>query len=258
MTFPRSAVLAAIVALGCSFWLTLGGARSAGGASAASQKMYDSEQLVGTITAAQQMYVAADVAYYSGKLRLDEIAKDSKRKVGDILTVRYGVPKSAPAMAAKPGEQIRAKGAPMQAKGESWIALSDVVVLGRGECIRPGEGAVIDMGAPKARILVKMFAPLQTECHMKTADLLKSLAEREPDRVRVQIFDMATPAGREEMQKEGLTCATVLINNRYIFTIQTPTGPRKVALHHRPNDPRATYNSEDVITVVEQELKRLY
>ncbi len=259
MTFTRAALLAAIVAIVCTSWLPLGGTPGALGATATASRMYESQQFVGTILAAQQMYVAKDISRYSAELRLEEVAKGSKQKLGEVLAVRYELLKSAPpAMTPKAGDQIRANGTSKQVGGESWIALSDIVVLGRGEFIRPGQDALVDIGSPKAKILVKMFAPLQTECHIKTADLLKALAEREKDRVRVQIFNMGTPEGRQEMQKEGLTCATVLINNRYIFNIQTPSGPRKVALQHRPNDPRATYNSEDVVTVVEQEIKRLY
>ncbi len=259
MTFTRAAILAVIVVIVYTLFLPLGGVPNALGATATASRMYESQQYIGTVLLAKQMYDSKTVARYAAELRLDEVAKGSKQKLGEKLAVRYELPKSTPpAMIPKAGDQIRANGSPQWAGFESWLMLTDIVVLGRGEFIRPGKGAVVDLGSPKAKILVKMFAPLQTECHIKTADLLKALAEREKNRVRVQIFNMSTPEGRQEMQKEGLTCATVLINNRYIFNIQTPTGPRKVVMQHRPNDPRATYNSEDVITIVEQEIKRLY
>jgi hypothetical protein len=88
--------------------------------------------------------------------------------------------------------------------------------------------------------------------------LLRDFAAREPDRVRIQLFDMKSVAGREEMRKERLSCATVLVNNRFEFTLDGPSGKRQVALQHHPNDPTSSYNSEDVISVVEQEIKRLY
>ena len=132
----------------------------------------------------------------------------------------------------------------------------EVEVLGRGEFVNPGQNPTLDLGSPEAKVLVKLLAPLQHECHQKTVELLKELAAREPERVRVQVFDMADREGmgRKEMLRERTMCATVLVNNRYEFTL----GERKVVLSHKPNEPKSTYNSEDVIAVVEQEIKRLY
>jgi hypothetical protein len=103
-----------------------------------------------------------------------------------------------------------------------------------------------------------MFAPMRPDCHRKTADLLEELAAREPDRVRIQVFDMMTPEGRAETNRERLRCATVLVNNRYHFALSDGDAERNVQFHRRPNSPNAMYNSEDVVAVAEQELKRLY
>ena len=127
--------------------------------------------------------------------------------------------------------------------------------LGRGELVNPGQGATFDSGAPDAaRLLVKLFAPLHADCHQETVKVLKELAAQEPARVRVQIFDLTQAPSRAEAERERLTCATVLVNNRVAFTL----GDRSVALHHRPNQPGSSYRSEDVRAVVELELERLY
>ncbi len=52
-----------------------------------------------------------------------------------------------------------------------------------------------------------------------------------------------------EMQNRGFSCAVVLINDENRFTLP---GGREVKLFKRPNQSTSTYNSEDVITVLEQ------
>lgn len=60
------------------------------------------------------------------------------------------------------------------------------------------------------------------------------------------------------MSRERLTCATVLVNNRYEFTLKGEGEARKVQLWHRPNTPTSSYSSEDAAAVVEQEAERVY
>lgn len=244
----------------CIFGLAVNGAEVAAKAASSAQSMYRAE-VVGVLLTAEKMYDAGDVARWSGTLRIDEVTSGGRPMVGQAIALEYATTASPQARALGVGYQIQAKiSAEAAAEGKAlrWVAEETPKVLGRGELIRPGEGAVADLGSPEAKILVKMCAPLHTDCHIETANLLKALAGREPERVRVQLFDMASPAGRAEMQREGLSCATVLVNNRYEFTLAGPEGERKVALWHRPNSPQASYNSADAVAVVEQEIKRLY
>jgi hypothetical protein len=120
--------------------------------------------------------------------------------------------------------------------------------------VNPGENPALDLGSPEAKVLVKLLAPLVHGCHQRTVDLLRELAAREPERVRVQVFDMATPPGRMEMMRERIRCATVLVNNRYEFELDG----RKIAMWHKPNVPNASYNSEDAVAIAEQEIELLY
>jgi hypothetical protein len=236
---------------------TLGsaGAKTASQAAANGEMMYRVEEVVGTLVAATGMYEDGSNTWYLGDLRVDQ--GNGALKSGAICRIRFVLPTLERSRAPGLGDQIRIK-LWQASPTEGWTATDPPVVVGRGEMIRPGEGAAEDLGKPTAKILVKMLAPLATDCHQKTAQLLREIAAREPDRVRVQIFDMKTPAGRQEMSRERLNCASVLVNNRLQFTLDTPTGERKVLFQHRPNEANSAYNSEDVITVVEQELKRLY
>lgn len=256
----RSLAIVATAFACCILGLGMNGAEVAVKAASSAQSMYRAE-VVGVLLAAEKMYDAGEVARWSGTLRIDEVTSGGQPKVGQMIELEYPAPASPRARAPGVGYQIQAKiSAEAAAEGKAllWVAEETPEVRGRGELIRPGEGAVADLGSPKAKILVKMCAPLHTECHIETANLLKALAAREPERVRVQLFDMRSPAGRAEMQREGLGCATVLVNNRYEFTLAGPEGERKVALWHRPNSPQASYNSADAVAVVEQEIERLY
>jgi hypothetical protein len=233
-----------------------GRAEPAATAAANAETMYQVQDVVGTLLSAATMYDAGNSTWVSAELRMDKAT--SSFKLGSTLKIQFLWPKSKIKQMPYQGDQISAQ--LWQAPGvpDVWNISEQPKVIGRGEFIRPGENAAEDLGSPKAKILVKLLAPLQAECHQKTAQLLRELAAREPERVRVQIFDMRTPTGRQEMSRERLTCATVLVNNRDQFTIEGPSGPRKLLFQHKPNEPNSPYSSEDVITVVDQELTRLY
>jgi len=231
------------------------GAKTVTQAASNGEMMYRAEEVVGTLVAATGMYEDGSTTWYLADLRVDQ--GGGALQTGATYPIRFAFPTPKRREAPGFGDQIRIK-LWQAAPTEGWTATDPPTVIGRGEMIRPGEGAAEDLGKPTAKILVKLLAPLATDCHQKTAQLLRDLAAREPDRVRLQIFDMRTPAGRQEMSRERLSCASVLVNNRFQFTVGTPTGERKVLFQHRPNDANSAYNSEDVITVVEQELKRLY
>jgi len=228
----RSLAVVASAFACCILGLGVNGADVAVKAASSAQRMYRAE-VVGVLLTSEKMYDAGDVARWSGTLRIDEVISGRQPKVGQVVALEYPAPASPRAKAPGVGYQIRAKisaQAAAKRKALRWVAEKTPKVLGRAELIRPGEGATADLGSPKAKILVKMCAPLQTDCHIETANLLKALAGREAERVRVQLFDMGNPAGRAEMQREGLSCATVLVNNRYEFTLAGPEGERKVAL----------------------------
>jgi len=189
-------------------------------------------------------------------LRLESAeAKDLQTRVGQTIAVGVqGVTANWRVIGL--GDQVRVQAE--RGAGDTLTATGRVERLGRGEFVNPGKSPSRDLGSPNAKVLVKLLAPLQSECHRQTADLLQGIAAEEPDKVRVQIFDVTEPAAREEMVRERLNCATVLVNNRYQFTLDRNGRKRAVELIHRPNTPESTYNSEDALAVVRQEIARLY
>ena len=207
--------------------------------------------VAGTITALTEPTNAEASAWYVGELRVDPAAGPGRTE-----KIRWQRSQVGERGKLCLGDQVRLTLGPV--KDGLRTAEGQVTYLGRGDFISPGAEPALDLGSPKAKVLVKMLAPLQSDCHRKTADLLQGIAAREPDRVRLQIFDMSQPGARVEMGRERLTCATVLVNNRYEFTVKDKTGERRVQLWHRPNDPNSTYKSEDAAAVVEQEIARLY
>jgi hypothetical protein len=216
--------------------------------------------LVGTIVGMPATQPRAPADYVQVSVRIDAVETEGASvDPGTVVTLRYRPDQIPQRRPLNLGDQIRANVKPDGAAGEGVLAATQALkVIGRGEFVNPGEGAVFDQGSPEAKVLVKFFAPLAPQCHQDTAKLLRELAAREPERVRVQIFDMTQPAARAEMRRERLGCATVLVNNRLNFRLGAGDGSRAVSFSHRPNVPRSSYNSEDVIAVVEQELARLY
>ncbi len=251
---------AAGAALACAAALVWGSPGGVAAKSAAAASMYAEGVVVGTILDTHRMYSSDGAEWYQCDLRVDatESAR-SRLTVGQAVKAKYQLAKGlSPLQRPGVGDQIRAKlTAPKEAGGIVWTA-EGLEMVGRGELVNPGEGAAADLGARDAKVLVKMFAPMGYECHRKTADLLEELAERDGERVRVQIFNMTEPAGRREMQRERIHCATVLVNNRFMFTVGGTGEGRRVVLSRKPNEAQSTYNSEDVIAVAEQEIARLY
>jgi hypothetical protein len=257
-TRMRRLTIAVTAVACCVLGVTMGRPGAAAAGRNDGQSMYRAEVL-GVLLAAQEMYKAGDTARWSGELQVEE-ASGGELKAGQVVRIEYTVAAAQRTQAPSAGEEVRCTLVRTAAGkgGAIWGAEKMPEAIGRGELIRPGEGATTDVGSPAAKILVKMFAPLSTDCHRETADMVLELARREPDKVRVQLYDMRSPQGRQEMQREGLTCATVLVNNRYQFLLSGPEGARKVAFTHRPNTPQSMYNSADVVALVNQEIERLY
>jgi hypothetical protein len=262
----KSVALAVFLLVLCSLpFLAQAAPQTSSSGPAIARTMYETVELVGTLLSSAVMYGPGEkTAWLTGDLRIDTGTKDYPQ--GARVALHFPISPNQPKLIPSVGDQIKATAHPDRGTVLAYQATTipmlraekTPVIIGRGEILRPGEGAAFDSGPADAKVLVKMYAPLQTECHAKTAKLLKELAAREPVRVRVQIFDMSSVAARADMKREQLGCATVLVNNRTDFILDIPGGKRKVTLSHRPNINKPTYYSEDVINVVEQELKGFY
>lgn len=240
-------------------WMILWAAAGLMGAAASGWAEAGAQTVIGTITALTEPQSGEEKALYSCELRVDQVkGEEAKAQAGEAIAVRWERQQVPARLRLGLGDQIQVALGSAEGGAGGRLVEGEVVYLGRGEFLNPGQHPSLDLGSPQARVLVKMFAPLQSECHLKTAELLRGIAAQDPQRVRVQIFDVYQPAAREEMSRERLTCATVLVNNRYEFTLKGEGEARKVQLWHRPNTPTSSYSSEDAAAVVEQEAKRVY
>ncbi|MDH4180340.1 MAG: hypothetical protein OEV33_07495 [Armatimonadota bacterium] len=101
-------------------------------------------------------------------------------------------------------------------------------------------------GDSSAPIKVKLYAPLTLDWHQKTIRLLRAYNDDHPGRIHVTLM----PKGLKECDEEmNYSCAMLFINGENEFTL--PDG-REVTLEKRPNESYSTYNSEDVITLLDQ------
>lgn len=120
--------------------------------------------------------------------------------------------------------------------------------------IKNADQTITTFGTPSAAIKIEFYAPLTLEWHKKTIGLLKDYDKKNPGRIFVTLMPMGNSKCDDEMNAKGYQCATILINDQNDFTL--PKG-RKVTLTKRPNTQSDSfYNSEDVITIIDQMLKK--
>jgi hypothetical protein len=118
------------------------------------------------------------------------------------------------------------------------------------EAIAQMEGQGVEtFGDPSAQIQIEFYAPLVLEWHQKTIGLLREYDDSSPGRIHVSLMPMGHQESDTDMHNRGYSCAVILINDENEFTL--PDG-RTVALHKRPNQATSTYDSEDVITILDQ------
>jgi hypothetical protein len=105
-------------------------------------------------------------------------------------------------------------------------------------------------GAKSAPIKIDFYAPLTLPWHQKTIGLLREYDKAHPGRIFVTLMPMGNSECDAAIQKRGVTCAVIFINGKNKFTL--PNG-KVVELYQQPNQSiGSTYNSEDVITVLDQ------
>jgi hypothetical protein len=114
------------------------------------------------------------------------------------------------------------------------------------EAIAQGASLQVEtFGDQSARLKIRLYAPLTLAWHEKTIGLLRSYNEDHPSRIHVTLM----PKGLEECDEEmDYSCAVLLINGESEFTL--PDG-QEVLLEKRPNESYSTYDSEDVVTILD-------
>jgi hypothetical protein len=120
--------------------------------------------------------------------------------------------------------------------------------------IKNADQTITTFGASSAPIKIKFYAPLALDWHKKTIGLLRDYNKKNPGVIFVTLMPMGNSKCDDEMNAKGYPCATILINDLNDFTL--PKG-RKVTLTKRPNTKADSfYNSEDVITIIDQMSKK--
>ena len=114
--------------------------------------------------------------------------------------------------------------------------------------IKSGSNQIVTFGGKSAPIKIELYAPLTLEWHKKTIGLLKEYDKTHPGQVFVTLMPMGRSDCDEAMQKRGHKCAVIFINGKEEFKL--PSG-QEVTLEQRPNADGSTYNSQDVITIIE-------
>ncbi|MFB3881965.1 MAG: hypothetical protein ACE149_11930 [Armatimonadota bacterium] len=117
------------------------------------------------------------------------------------------------------------------------------------QAIASSSNKIETFGEKSAPIKIEFYAPLTLEWHQKTIGLLRAYNEKHPGAIFVTLMPMGNADCDQAIQKRGVTCAAIFVNGKNEFTL--PDG-RKVELYQRPNQSTSTYNSEDVITILDQ------
>ena len=116
------------------------------------------------------------------------------------------------------------------------------------EAIASGPTEVETFGDPEAGIQIKFYAPLVLPWHVETIGLLREYDRATPGRIHVTLMPMGNAECDTEMHDQGYTCAVVLVNGESEFEL---SGKGTVLLQKRPNQLGSTYDSEDVIAVID-------
>jgi hypothetical protein len=103
-------------------------------------------------------------------------------------------------------------------------------------------------GTETAHIKIEFYAPLMLDWHKKTIGMLRDWDKKHPGKIWVKLMPMGNSECDPIMEKRGFTCAVIFINGKHEFTL--PNG-KKVDLWKKPNTADAYYNSEDVITILD-------
>lgn len=113
-------------------------------------------------------------------------------------------------------------------------------------------------GPKDAKVRIEAYIPMDIACHMITVGLLYAIAEAEPKRVRVEIYNMNSDIGQERMEQKGIICAAVFINGESEHKVVRNGELTNVHLGGPINEAGGGYTVEDVIYIVNRELKQAY
>ncbi len=112
------------------------------------------------------------------------------------------------------------------------------------------------LGNPDAKVKTTVYIPAQEGCGNETALFMYRLSKANPTKLSVTVMDFKGSEGAASQQKEGVSCAGILINGKQQVTVKSPTGqPRTINFHSNMGD---TYKETDVYLALDQAFGQAY
>lgn len=100
-------------------------------------------------------------------------------------------------------------------------------------------------------VLVQAFYPVNAG-HKYIVDYLQKVEKENPGKMKLEVYDMQDPAGKDMWERTGLGCAGVFVNGRTRHTITRPNGKKESIDFIKRMD--SWWSKEDFQTVLKQEI----
>lgn len=113
-------------------------------------------------------------------------------------------------------------------------------------------------GHEDAKVVITAFVPFQAPPYHPPLQILRTLVQKDPARLRVELYDLAQRSNQRAMQDRGLTDATILINGQAKFTRPEASARRKVSFIGPPDGDSSKYRSEDLVAALDEALRQAY
>ena len=112
-------------------------------------------------------------------------------------------------------------------------------------------------GSAKAKVKVIAVIPTMVKCQKETCELIRSIAEKYPDMVHAEFYDMMMDDGAKILREREAECSTIFVNGKFRFTIKSEedNGTEDVCFSGSPN---AKYDLDQIVTVIKNKIKEAY
>jgi len=109
--------------------------------------------------------------------------------------------------------------------------------------------------APEPKVHVEAYYP-DTEGHADIKNLVLSLNQKFPGKVKAEFIDFTSDEGFKRWQEAGLGCGAILINGRQTVTLSGPGGTKRQVTFARAMG--GEWEADDLLAAVRQEVEKAY
>jgi hypothetical protein len=102
---------------------------------------------------------------------------------------------------------------------------------------------------------VEAYYP-DTEGHADIKNLVLSLNQKFPGKVKAEFIDFTSDEGFKRWQEAGLGCGAILINGRQTVTLSGPGGTKRQVTFARAMG--GEWEADDLLAAVRQEVEKAY